>query len=161
MTQYRNARFRFVRHAITMLVAASGVNACSSATHGTSRSVEGSPPPYVVGSFVDDYGGRHTISASEWMQGRDDRYRIVRWNADARYLIAENNSTGPASLGRWTRIDWLKLDGLPPYTWAFCFSAYEMKTAAAAESSMVAKAETPRNGCNGYPFTRMRAAAGH
>jgi hypothetical protein len=141
-----------------MIVAPGGVNACAGAAHSPATPASGSaaPPSYVLGSFVDDYGGRHTISASEWKQGDDDRYRIVRWNSDAQYLIGENNSTGPASLGRWTRIDWVRLDARPPYTWAFCFSAYEMKTAAAAESSMVAKGETPRNGCNGYPFTRMR-----
>jgi hypothetical protein len=157
MTDRRRMRFRFARLTMTLLTLCSGVNACATASRGTSAVVEGTPPAYVLGSFVDDYGGHHTISPSEWVQGRDDRYRIVRWNADAHYLIAENNSTGPASLGRWTRIDWVPLDGLPPYRWAFCFSAYEMKTAAAAESSMVAKTATPRDGCNGYPFTRMRS----
>lgn len=144
---------------ITMVIASvAGVNACASnSTRAAAAPVDGTPPAYVLGSFVDDYGGHHTINARAWKQGRNDEYRIVRWNADAHYLIAENNSTGPASLGRWTRIDWVKLENMAPYGWAFCFSAYEMKTAAAAESSMVAKAGTPRSGCNGYPFTRMRA----
>src|SRR4051812_14441407 len=157
MTARRPARFRLAPRAISTLAVLSMVVACASATHTIPTSTSGRPPSYVLGSFVDDYGGRHTITPNEWKQGDDDRYRIVRWNADARYLIAENNSVGPASLGRWTRIDWVPLDGLPPYTWAFCFSAYEMKTAAAAESSMVAKPDTLRGGCNGYPFTRMRA----
>lgn len=142
-----------------MFAVLGAVEACAGAVRAPPTSPSGSPPPYVLGAFVDDYGGQHTISASEWRQGDDDRYRIVRWNADARYLIAENSSEGPASLGRWTRIDWVRLDGTPPYAWAFCFSAYQMKTAAAAESSMVAKPATPRGGCNGYPFTRMRAVS--
>lgn len=158
MTGYQGSEFRVARLIIATMfaVVAGGVNACARTTHPAVPATIGAPPPYVVGSFIDDYGGHHTISAKEWKQG-DDLYDIVQWNADARYLIAENNSSSPVSLGRWTRIDWLRLDGMPPYTWAFCFSAYEMKTAAAAESSMVAKADTPRNGCNGYPFTRMRA----
>jgi hypothetical protein len=158
MTGYRAARFRRTRLAITMVALLGGVNACAGVAHAPPASASGTPPSYVLGSFVDDYGGQHAISPNEWKQDAD-RYRIVRWNSDARYLIAENSSTGPASLGNWTRIDWVRLDGMPPYTWAFCFSAYEMKTAAAAESSMDAKAGTPRNGCNGYPFTRMRAAS--
>jgi len=157
MTAFSRVRFRFRPVLMTMIGAVSAVNACATGARGTSATVVGSPPAYVLGSFVDDYGGHHTISAGEWKQGDDDRYRIVRWNADAHYLIAENSSTGPASLGRWTRIDWMRLENRGPYGWAFCFSAYEMKTAAAAESSMVAKTDTPRNGCNGYPFTRMRA----
>jgi len=159
MTRHPNARFRFLWLLMTMFGALSGVNACAFGSAGTSTTVAGSPPSYVLGSFIDDYGGHHTISRSEWKQGDDDPYRIVRWNADEHYLIAENGSTGPASLGRWTRIDWMRLDNMAPYAWAFCFSAYEMKTPAAAESSMVAKTATPRNGCNGYPFTRMRAIA--
>jgi hypothetical protein len=147
----------------TMFAAVAIVNGCASASSAGSPSntaaTAGTPPSYVLGSFIDDYGGHHTISSDEWKQGDEDRYHIVRWNSDGRYLIAENSNTSPASLGRWTRIDWVRLDNLPPYAWAFCFSAYEMKTAAAAESAMVAKVETPRNGCNGYPFTRMRAVS--
>jgi hypothetical protein len=159
MTAPPRAQFRLAARTISMLGVLSIVVACGSGVHTVPANTSGRPPSYVLGSFVDDYGGRHVISPDEWRQGDDDRYRIVRWNTDARYLIAENNSVGPASLGRWTRIDWVPLDGLPPYTWAFCFSAYEMKTAAAAESSMVARSETPRGGCNGYPFTRMRAVS--
>ena len=152
-TAHRHSKFRDSR--IVMLFTMSvAVNACTHVSRVESAPT-GSPPPYLLGSFIDDYGGRHTISASEWKQGDDD-YRIVRWNSDARYLIAENSSEGPASLGRWTRIDWVRLQGMPQYTWAFCFSAFQMKTAAAAESSVVAKSDVPRSGCNGYPFTRMR-----
>lgn len=160
MTAYPRSGFRVSQlvTSLTIFVATiAGLGACTHLSRGESAP-SGSPPAYVLGSFIDDYGGHHTISAAEWKQGNDDRYRIVRWNADARYLIAENSSTGAASLGRWTRIDWVRLDGMPQYTWAFCFSAYQMKTAAAAESSMVAKPDTPRSGCNGYPFTRMRSA---
>jgi hypothetical protein len=154
MTVHRHSRFRIIAAATMFAVGLAGVNGCINRSRVENGPI-GSPPAYMLGTFVDDYGGHHTISADEWRQG-DDRYRIVRWSADARYLIAENSSSGPASLGRWTRIDWMPLDGMPPYTWAFCFSAFQMKTAAAAESSMVASPDTPRSGCNGYPFTRMR-----
>jgi hypothetical protein len=154
--------FRGQRLAIrmmTFIALAALVNGCAQSTHvATSSSSAGTPPAYLLGNFIDDYGGRHSITPTEWEQGDDDRYRIVRWNAAGRYLIAENNSSGPTSLGRWTRIDWMQLDGKPPYTWAFCFSAYEAPTAAVAESSMVAKSATSKTECNGYPFIRMRAA---
>lgn len=164
MTGHRRSRFRIARivtAVTTFVIAAANVNGCARTTRAAvGPSSSGAAPSFVLGNFIDDYGGHHAITATEWRQGDDDRYRIVRWNADQRYLIAENGSSSPTSLGRWTRIDWLRLDGLPPYTWAFCFSAYEAPTAAAAESSMVAKPDTPRRGCNGYPFTRMRAVSG-
>lgn len=112
--------------------------------------------PMMIGEFLDDYGERHSISASEWMQAVHSRYHIARWATREHFLIAQNDSANTSAARRWTRIDWVRLDGVPPYTWAFCFSAYDALTAAAAESTHVAKPDTPRTGCNGHPFTRMK-----
>jgi hypothetical protein len=117
-------------------------------------------PPLVVGAFTDDYGERHLVSASEWVQQPASRYHIVRWVSERHYLIAQNDSANRTAPGRWTRIDWLPLAGMPPYEWGFCFSAYDARSAAAAESVTVARPETPRTGCNGYPYTRMRRTTG-
>jgi hypothetical protein len=113
----------------------------------------------MIGEFQDDYGDRHTITTGEWLQRPRNRFHILRWAPGARFLIAQNDSTNRGGRGRWTRIDWLRLDGMPPYEWAFCFSAYDAPSAAAAESVTIAKPETPKTGCNGYPYTRMRRIA--
>ena len=110
----------------------------------------------MLGEFLDDYGERHSISASEWVQAVHSRYRIVRWAPREHFLIAQNDSANTSAANQWTRIDWIRLEAMPPYTWAFCFSAYAAPTAAAAESTHVAKPDTPRTGCNGHPFTRMK-----
>lgn len=115
-------------------------------------------PPFPTGAFEDDYGGRHTVSATEWHQGTKAKYRIDRWNAEARYLIAQNDSTNPSDGGKWTRIDWIPLEGMPPYTWAFCFSTWNAETAEAAEAVRIAKPETPRTGCGGFPYSRLKSA---
>ena len=114
------------------------------------------PPPVPVGRFVDDYGGRHEVLPDEWRQGTTARYRIVAWQPIARYLLARNDSSNANDPGRYTRIDWIALD-TPPYTWAFCFSTWNATTLAAAESVTVVKPDTPRTGCNGFPFSRLRA----
>lgn len=116
------------------------------------------PPALLLGDFIDDYGIAHRISADEWRQLPNARYRIVRWNADGQYLIARNDERNPADPGRWTRIDWLALPGMPPYAWAFCLSAYAAETQAEAERTAIARRDTPKTGCNGYPFSRMRRA---
>ena len=110
----------------------------------------------LLGEFVDDYGEPHSISDADWIQEIHSRYHIVRWSQRERYLIARNDAANKSAPNKWTRIDWVRLDGPPPYTWAFCFSAYQASTAAEAESTKVAKPEAPRTGCNGHPFTRMR-----
>jgi hypothetical protein len=115
-------------------------------------------PPLVVGTFADDYDNRYTISNSEWSQPPYGRYRVVGWHLEDQYLIAQNDSSNTDSPGRWTRIDWMPLS-MPPYTWAFCYSAYDAPSADSAAATLVADRTTPRTGCNGHPFSRMRPVA--
>lgn len=114
------------------------------------------PPAFLRGEFVDDYGERFTVDARNFVQHPRNTFHVVRWDARSQYLIARNDSANASAPNRWTRIDWMPLDGMAPYTWAFCFSAYEAPTAAAAEATRIARRDIPRTGCNGYPFTRMR-----
>jgi hypothetical protein len=114
------------------------------------------PPALVVGEFVDDYGSRYTISAEEWFHHPAIRYRIVTWNPARQYVIAQNAPSNLRSANLWTRIDWMPLSGMPPYEWAFCLSAYEEVSAAAAEATEIARRDQPKIGCNGFPFSRMR-----
>ena len=37
-------------------------------------------------------------------------------------------------------------------------TAYEAPTADSAEATRTARPETPRTGCNGYPYSRMKRA---
>lgn len=108
------------------------------------------PPTMLLGDFVDDYGIGHRITDDEWLQRPDARYRVVAWHAGAEYLIARNDA------GKWTRIDWVTLPGMPSYAWAFCLSAWDAATQAEAERADIARRDTPKTGCNGYPFSRMR-----
>lgn len=112
-------------------------------------------PTTLQGIFVDDYNNTYTITAGLWRQHPTQRYRITRVSAADQFAIALNDSTNASDAGRWTRIDWLALD-LAPYTWGFCYSSWNAPTAAAAESAQVVHRDTPRTGCNGHPFTRMR-----
>ena len=111
----------------------------------------------MIGEFEDDYGERHSIGVATWFQRPRNRYEIVRWAPAQRFLIARNDSTNPGPRGRWSRIDWVALEGMPPYAWAFCFSAFDARSEAAAESVSIARPDTPRSGCNGHPYTRMKS----
>lgn len=124
-----------------------------SAAAGATTSV---PPALLLGEFVDDYDNRFTITPTMWTQLPHGRFNVIRWNAGGQYLIARNDSADRSAPGRWTRIDWVLLPNMAPYEWAFCLSAYDAPTVAAAESTTVARRDTPRTGCNGFPFSRMR-----
>ena len=149
-------RLDLVAQRVLLLTALCCLLGCSACSAALQQRTYGSPPPLLLGEFVDDYGIRYSISEQRWHQHPDARYRIVRWRADAQYLIAQNDSANPSDPGLWTRIDWIALTDMPPYEWAFCMSAYAAPTAEEAERTATANRETPRSGCNGYPFSRMR-----
>lgn len=114
------------------------------------------PDSLLLGTFQDDYGIRYRITPTTWVQLPGTTYQVERWVPGERYLIARNDSTNRRAAGRWTRIDWVLLTDMAPWQWGFCLSAWEAPTAAAAESVRVARPDTPRTGCNGFPYSRMR-----
>lgn len=130
-------------------------NGCARTQHAVPA---GKPPVALVGTFVDDYSVAYTISESVWQQHPDNKYRIEAWYPEAGYLVAQNYEDNVTDGGLWTRIDWIQLEGMPPYSWAYCLSAYNAPTREAAAQTQVAKKDTPRTGCNGFPFSRMKPA---
>jgi hypothetical protein len=118
----------------------------------------GAAPAMLLGTFVDDYGNRFRISDSLFEQQPHGRFHIVEWNVAAQYFIARNDEANPAAPGRWTRLDWMVLADMPPWTWAFCMTAHDAPTRTAAVATPAANRGTPRSGCGGYPFSRMARA---
>ncbi len=127
-----------------------------SARTGSAATNRGTPPTFMLGQFEDDYGDSFSISATDFVQLPRGRFHIVQWNVAQQYFIAQNDSLNRSDPSRWTRIDWVPLSGMLPYTWAFCFSAYNATTRAEAEAALTAKRDIPKTGCGGFPFTRMK-----
>lgn len=123
---------------------------------GRAATAASAPPAWLLGEFVDDYDSRYTISAAEWRQGVHGRLHIIRWSVEGQYLIARNDSANQSDPGKFTRVDWMPLAGMAPYTWAYCYSAYKAETAAEAEAVTIANRAAPRTGCSGFPFSRMK-----
>ncbi|MCC6245600.1 MAG: hypothetical protein IT353_22405 [Gemmatimonadaceae bacterium] len=154
-----------VRHLLAVLLLASGcvggprpgASAAASATP-----VLGGPstaPADLLGRFTDDYNGSYVITPTRWQHGSRLAYEIDRWHIDSQYLIARNAATNARDAGTWVRIDWMALHGLPPYTWAYCLTAYNAPTRDSAARTPAAQRATPRTGCNNFPFSRMQRAA--
>ena len=135
------------------------------------------PPTYLLGTFEDDYGNRHTITPEAWVQEPDVRYDVDWWFGSQRYLVARNARDNAADAGLWTRIDWVELR--PPelpapesvratptgvdtagedadWAWAFCLSSWNAPTRSAARRADAADRSVPRSGCGGFPFSRMK-----
>jgi hypothetical protein len=122
----------------------------------TVTTIDSTPPVMLLGDFIDDYDGRFSISATEFVQRPRNRYLITAWRPSKQYLIALNAESNPSASGKWTRIDWVRLDSMPPWEWAFCFTIYDAPSAEAAEATVAADRGNPRVGCNGHPFSRMK-----
>lgn len=116
----------------------------------------GSASAIVLGEFTDDYRGRFSITDALWFQRPRNRFRIVEWHAGEQFLIAQNAPDDPTAPNRWTRIDWMTLENMAPFTWGFCLTAYQAPSRAAARATPAANRSVPKTGCNGFPFTRMQ-----
>lgn len=111
---------------------------------------------FVKGNFVDDYGIKYSINDTLWVQHPNIKYHIVKWNEKEQYLIAKNGSGHKADENKYTRIDFMKFDGMAPWNWGFCLTSYKALTDNEAEQTAAADRQNPRKGCNGYPFSRMK-----
>lgn len=120
------------------------------------KQLSSSPPTLLLGQWVDDYNSRYTITAETWTHHPQSHYEVIAWHPEQGFVIAQNAEDNPGEAGLYTRIDWMPLSNMDPYTWAFCLSTYDAPSAEAAQAVTIANRETPRTGCNGFPFSRMR-----
>ncbi|WP_310571105.1 hypothetical protein [Gemmatimonas sp.] len=116
------------------------------------------PPSEILGRFVDDYGNAFALSVQRFDQLPRGRFDIVEWHLEERYFIARNDAANPRDGGLWTRVDWMPFTGMEPYTWGFCLTAYRAPNVREARQTSAPNRDTPRTGCNGFPFSRMRRA---
>lgn len=118
--------------------------------------VQAEPSHSLLGDFADDYGVNYRITKEHFEQLPRTRYRIVEWHNADRYGIAPVDSANTRDGGRWARIDWSEFRDMPPCSWGFCLTTWNAPTADAARGTPPANRETPRTGCGGFPFSRMR-----
>lgn len=113
-------------------------------------------PHQLIGFFEDDYQIQYSVSDSTFILLPNSIYHIKSWNIDEQYLIAFNDSSNSYDPGLWTRIDWIELNDMEPFSWAFCISVFNAETFQQAELGGQTNSDTPMTGCNGFPFSRMK-----
>ncbi len=112
--------------------------------------------PPLIGDFTDDYGIRYSISDSLWVQHPGIKYHIIKWNRKAQYLISRNDSNNTSEANLYTRIDFMSFQNMAPFLWGFCLTVYNAKTKKEAINKAQADRQHPKNGCGGFPFSRMK-----
>ena len=111
--------------------------------------------PYLTGEFQDDYNYNYTITHDKWMMKPDLEYEILKWNTENKYIITVNKDVA-TSTNKYSRIDYVILDNMEPYTWCYCISAYDQESWEKAAAVLIADTNDLRKGCNGFPFSRMK-----
>jgi hypothetical protein len=113
-------------------------------------------PVWITGRFTDDYGSRYTINDSLFIMDSSIRYHVLEWNEQGQYILAQNDLSNKTDKGLFTRIDYMRFNGMEPFTWGYCFTIFNAPDRQAALQKAAADRANPRKGCNGYPFSRMK-----
>lgn len=113
-------------------------------------------PELLLGHFTDDYGNHYSISRHEWVQHPGMRFKILEYHADGPFIIAQNHAANTQDAGLFTRIDITWFQNMLPWQWGFCLTEYKASSADAARAAPAALRATPKTGCGGYPFSRMK-----
>jgi len=114
-----------------------------------------SPPSWLMGEFQDDYDITYSISDSLWHQLPLPPYRVQEWLENESAVLLRNQASD-SSESTWLRIDWMQLEEMPPWEWAFCISRWDAAGREALFDDLNVNRAKPRSGCSGYPFSRMR-----
>lgn len=113
-------------------------------------------PGYMIGGFSDDYENQYTISDSVFLMGSTTIIHILEWDEEKQFFIGQNDSSNTYDPLQFSRIDWIELSEMEPFTWAFCMSAYKAPSADSARATNTTNPVSPKTGCNGYPYSRMK-----
>lgn len=131
------------------------VNASAQTTNST-------PPALLLGNFIDDYNISYIISPERFQLGSNSIYNILEWNNAQQFIIAQadsiNKTDNKTDALKWVRIDWMEFADMAPYKWGFCLTTWTAATASEARQTKPANRQSPRDGCGGYPFSRMKPA---
>ena len=86
----------------------------------------------IAGEYTDTFATRHTITDTTWTQQSSlwgtSIWNITQYDAQAEYVIAQNDSSNDYARDLWSRFDWTTYGGS---LWV-CQIAYDAETEAAA-----------------------------
>ncbi len=128
-------------------------------TTDTDTDTDDTPEPLaIIGSYNDDFGGTHAITADTWTQGgfgSDSVFHISQYDNAALYAIAENDAANEYNASLWSRFDWT-IDA-DSKLW-FCQSSFDSADEGAAVAVAPADASDLTTGCGGFGWSGMAAA---
>ncbi len=114
-------------------------------------------PTLIHGKYLDDYGIKYEINEQLWWQKENARYHVLSWNQEEQFIVLKNDAHNKSAPSLYTRIDYMRFQKMEPYTWGYCYTVYNAASDSIARNAPSADRLNPKKGCNGYPFSRMKA----
>ena len=122
----------------------------------TTHTVKKTLPAFLKGTFGDDYRITYTINDTLWIQHPGAKYHIIDFDTTEQYLLIQNDKANKTGGGLFTRIDYMNFTGMEPWRWGFCLTIYDASTLEKAKAAIAADRKSPKIGCMGFPFSRMK-----
>lgn len=125
-------------------------------------------PINLVGSYLDQYGGPHTITASAWLSG-PSLFHLLDFSNDETWAVARNDCANAYFPGLYSRFEWLVVEGgeggaagaagaggaAAAGSTYFCQIGYDEASQVAARQLPPADRANLKKGCNGFPWSRL------
>jgi hypothetical protein len=135
--------------AVVGLTTTLSLSACDSEAEGDTESETGDDQSLeIVGDYVDDFGGEHSISETEWTNF--GVFSIAEWDNEARFVLAQNHPDNEFNPELWSRFDWT-WDGDQLF---YCQSVFDGETIEDARSGG-ADADDLAAGCGMFPWSTL------
>lgn len=110
-----------------------------------------SGPIEIEGTWVDDFGGTHDISASAWVMGTST-FHLVWVDNEANAAAAHNALENEYSPGLFSRFDWF-FDG--DANLYYCQTRYDAASQTEAQTAAAADSSDLGAGCNGFNWSQL------
>lgn len=128
----------------------------SSGSSGSTGSTGGMAMLEIEGTYTDNFGGMHEITAQAWVnsgEGYELRFDIETIDNDADFLIAQNGEINGNTAGLYSRFSWFTDDD--GQLW-YCQAPFDAESADAAEAAAPPDPSTPsEGGCGIGPWSAL------
>jgi hypothetical protein len=132
--------------AIAAVTLASGVQA-----QGIASCPMNKVDPPIAGSYLDNFGGLQSVSASFWFSA-GSAFEVCSVDNARKRIIAQNDSRNTFNPGKYSRFEWTTFGNR---LW-FCQSVFDAPDAGAADAAPPADASNPVDkGCGQFAWSTL------
>lgn len=150
--------------AVLLALAAAAAGCQGSATSsGTLQQASAPAPLAVIGTFTDEFGANHVITATQWTTSDSfgtATYAILSYDNANAFLIAQNGASNSFFPNLYSRFDWTTVAG----DLYVCQSVYNGADVAAAQAGVADRTAPAAGGCglpaNSFPWTNLTPPPG-